>query len=366
MTDVLAGIPSLIEPRDTFVFRDGRQLHEAASPMRSLDLPWPSTTTGMVRTRLGQAGNDGVFPHGDQTVISEVLREQVAGPFVAQLDERGTVIDWLFPTPQDAVWMKSANDVVTRYRLAPVTDPAGALSDLPPGLSAVGPVRTLPSGKAIRSPSYISLADLQQWLLAPQDVVVCDGASQQFEPLHERREHVALTESKASRDGHIFRTDSVRYRTAAYGQRHSIAIVAQTALADGPVFLGGERRVSTLRQASEAPPIALTAPPASARTLRVVLLTPACFRNGAVPTTLAGAPVVAACVARPQIISGWDFAARAPKHTRRLAPAGSVYWVAVPDRETARDVADRIMWKHVSDTPQDCLDGYGLAAVGVG
>jgi CRISPR-associated protein Cmr3 len=77
--------------------------------------------------------------------------------------------------------------------------------------------------------------------------------------------------------------------------------------------------------------------------------------------------LVAACVPRPETISGWDFAKRQPKRTRRVVRAGSVYWLDLeggPDDRVRW--AEEVMMSNVSDAPQDRRDGFGLAAVGVG
>ena len=107
------------------------------------------------------------------------------------------------------------------------------------------------------------------------------------------------------------------------------------------------------------------APPALPQArARVVLLTPALFAEGAVPQQIRGAQVVAAAVGRPQPISGWDMAARGPKPTRRMAPAGSVYWVDLTGQDPA-EWARRVHLKGICSDEQDSRDGFGLAAVGV-
>jgi CRISPR-associated protein Cmr3 len=108
------------------------------------------------------------------------------------------------------------------------------------------------------------------------------------------------------------------------------------------------------------------APNISARA-RVLLLTPALFAEGAVPGEIAGARVIAAAVGRPQTISGWDMAAGGPKPTRRMAPAGSVYWVDLSGMSEMRrsDWCAAVHFQSVCSDEQDNLDGFGLAVVGV-
>jgi CRISPR-associated protein Cmr3 len=136
--------------------------------------------------------------------------------------------------------------------------------------------------------------------------------------------------------------------------------------------LGGERRLAAWEPGPPAPepPEGLLERLLVAHRARVVLVTPAAFRRGYLPDerSLAGAPVVAVACARPLVVSGWDLERRRPKPTRRLVPAGSVYFVEFPrdwgDREVAAWLR-RLWFQNVSDDEQDRLDGYGLATVGV-
>ena len=130
-------------------------------------------------------------------------------------------------------------------------------------------------------------------------------------------------------------------------------------------MLGGERRLSTLEPEPETvdtDPMAMKVLLSKQNRLRVILLTPAIFTDGAVPKAILGAPVVAAAVGRPQVVSGWNYAKNAPKPTRRMAPAGSVYWVEPKDTEAW---VSRAWLACCSDAKQDRLDGFGLCVLGV-
>ena len=85
------------------------------------------------------------------------------------------------------------------------------------------------------------------------------------------------------------------------------------------------------------------------------------------------ATVRAACVQRPEIVSGWDLAydngpgkkKGRPKPTRRLAPAGSVYFVELTGaKEDVARWCDTTWLAPVSDTDQERRDGFGLAFLG--
>jgi CRISPR-associated protein Cmr3 len=92
--------------------------------------------------------------------------------------------------------------------------------------------------------------------------------------------------------------------------------------------------------------------------------------------------IKAVACGRHQIISGWDLKHTEkrdgrtingrPKPTRRLVPAGSVYFVSfslndaqLEPRQALASWLERVWLHNISDHAQDRRDGFGLAAVGV-
>ena len=75
----------------------------------------------------------------------------------------------------------------------------------------------------------------------------------------------------------------------------------------------------------------------------------------------------AAAVGRPLIVSGWDMLAKKPKPSRRLAPAGSVYFVDLSGVDDIEAWVRGRWMKVLPEQPnqQSRCDGYGLAVVGV-
>jgi CRISPR-associated protein Cmr3 len=70
-------------------------------------------------------------------------------------------------------------------------------------------------------------------------------------------------------------------------------------------------------------------------------------------------------VPRPEVVSGWDLVKGKPKKSRRLAPAGSIYFVELNGTpEDRRRWCDETWLACVSDAEQDRRDGFGLAALG--
>lgn len=145
--------------------------------------------------------------------------------------------------------------------------------------------------------------------------------------------------------------------------------------------LGGERRLARWR-AAEKPALPKTPDwllehvrqdTSSPPVVRVLLLTPAFVKQSLAPDCLSsnGARVIAAKVDRPRTISGWDMSTNlphgAPKKTRRLAAAGSVYWVELSgDAQARRRWVEENWMQNIGDDEQLRRDGFGLAALGIG
>ena len=109
----------------------------------------------------------------------------------------------------------------------------------------------------------------------------------------------------------------------------------------------------------------------------MILATPACFARGFLPDPAklshAGVTVTIQAVAnnRYQVVSGWDYAFESngnrgrPKPTRRLAPAGSVYFLELTGADDAIGrFVDAVWLQAISDDEQDQRDGFGLALLG--
>src|SRR5256885_9112272 len=101
----------LIEPHDPLIVRDGKPFGPNSGARAStLPFPFPSTTTGGVRTRVG-TNEQGVFELPENkdernNKIAFLKKLKVRGPLLAQLSEDGngiTVNEWLVPAPADAL-----------------------------------------------------------------------------------------------------------------------------------------------------------------------------------------------------------------------------------------------------------------------
>jgi len=379
----------LIEPRDPVIFRDGRPFN--ASPgarAKTLSFPLPATTAGATRTRAGRDANG----HFDSSRIKELCGKQLRGPLLVELGEDGGVKDWLFPAPADALILKHEPYKKEAGRLIPLTvvqAPTGTATNLGDSLALVGVAASADGKPHSKAPAFWRQAQFEAWLLGPKAEDVAFANLGISGPVRESRMHVSIASDKqTAEDGALFQTAGLEFTTLpaspedeplplAEAGRLALALQTNAGVKAGLDFLGGERRIVHWQEtdaAFPACPKCVSDAIKAQKHCRLILLTPGLFVKGYLPALdpqIVGglkATVVAAAVNRYQTVSGWDYEKDKPKPTRRLAPAGSVYFLKLdgnPD-DTAIDSFIDAVWMHnISDDPQDRLDGFGLAALGV-
>ncbi len=392
--------PYLVEPRDPLIARDGRP--SALGRFESLAFPYPSVVAGAARTRM--ASPRGAFEHPNPRQLLEIA---VHGPLLAELHGEGDgVSSLLAPAPLDALLYGAAEeetpekDEVVLHRLRPRPLEKGAGTDT---LSERGlvPVETDPPvrGKPYaKPPRYWRWQAFEDWLVSPGNQACVSVASLGIDSFpEERRAHLAMRRGeRVGEDGALFETAGYRFLSGAKGKLapRRFALALRAGKGDGDLSLrrelaplGGERRLARWRPADRdwpEPPTGLFETIALRGHARLILLTPAVFREGALPgwngsfLPVAGCENVrvairAAIVPRAEVVSGWDLTIDngrgkkrgRPKPSRRLAPAGSVYFVDFNGTEEEIRRWCRSVWlAPTSDAPQDRRDGFGLAALG--
>jgi len=371
----------IIEPRDPLIVRDGRPFGPApGARAASLPFPFPSTTTGGVRT-LDGLDADGRFQISE---IPRIKQIRVCGPLLVELDiATGDIVQWLLPPPGDALLLDAdlpdPNSAILK-RLVPLQLPPQASTNLPSGFSLVGMPkqdRRKPYGRAPRYWNWRH--QFEQWLLNPQDREVALTDVGHSGPVSEERMHVRIQRETqtAAEEGALFQTRGLEFTRTENRTRLALAVSTDAPnLKAGIAPLGGERRLVSWRRSSESLPSCSSALRDSIVNhghCRLVLLTPACFLSGLRPSWLINQregvtpSLLAVANSRPQVVSGWDFerAPQGPKPTRRLAPAGTTLFLKLDGDEASIEKWISTTWMHcVSDEEQDRRDGFGLAVLG--
>lgn len=366
----------LVHPRDPMVVRNARPMGEGGT-MRSLLFPWPSTLAGFVRTRIGTDPATGRFCLS----VADAKQIAVRGPWIAASDgAQGET--FYVPAPRDVIIHRAApaqpgdTSQVQRIRLSlPNTQdmlrPAEE-TDLPSTFALLAPMATPPRKKPEPGPVYWEWSQMTRWLDAPPATDVIQEAVLGLPALHrDRRSHVRIDPSTlTAAEGMLFSAEALCFAhgSGAAARPLSLAFVCDDVrlrATSGVATFGGERRISFFSpavgglRATPGPNVGVGA------VVRVVLLTPAIFAQGSVPDHIGGLRVIAACVGRPESHSGWNADTGRPKATRKMAPAGSVYWLRADSDADAKQWAADHWLQCVSDDDQDKRDGFGLCVVGV-
>lgn len=380
----------LIEPRDPLIFRDGKPFTAIpGSRARSLPFPFPSTVVGAVRTHCGRDPATGRF---DTSRIEELLAKSVRGPLLVETGSEYSSMDacvWLLPAPADALVLKlknSPSDQALRRWLRPVHIPGNAATDLE-GLSVVGLTRLDEQSKQKphpKAPRYWKWETYKAWLQSPAEGIVTVTDLGHQGPKRESRVHVSIEKpTQTALEGALFQTSGLEFvRVPGSGDPPELSSTRELALAvdtdadlwEGLGFLGGERRVVRWRRSQctlpDCPQPVRESIKAQ-RSCRVILLTPALFQAGHLPTRFLDqssevkATLQGAAVPRYLSVSGWDYRMGQAKPSRRLAPPGSVYFLSLDGDEPSIDAfIDAVWMQSISDDPEDCRDGFGLAVLG--
>lgn len=377
----------IIEPHDPLIVRDGRPFgpHPGARA-RSLDFPNPSTVAGGFRSQAGK-NSAGFFDVGKRADVKKV---GIRGPLLVELAGQN-VSYWLVPSPADALLLRKDDDSPVIRHCSQPLDSVGELSDLPAPLK--WPVGIAASGLPKpynKAPRYWYWERFEEWLTnPPQQAKEVDPLALGHDgPGKEWRVHVAIQpETLTGEEGALFATSGLEFWQRPSSDGSTLSDVKRLGLAtvvehpnslsihQGPAPWGGERRTMQWYKCdTHLPevPAGLVESIQKTGCCRLILLTPACFTAGWRPDWLlqpqhgVTPQLEAAVVGKPQTVSGWDFEKNGPKPTRRLVPAGSVYFLRLGDDPMAiKDWVEHVWLHNVSDELEDRLVGFGLASVGL-
>lgn len=379
---------------DPLLFRDGRPFAAelGAQAATSLPVPYPGVVAGAVRTMVGSRLNwdwdsdgparaKGLPVHGPLICLGDKLLVNAPADAVIIEEEQAQKDD---QDNEDQV-VKPRKRMTLRPRpLAP-----GEGCNVPEGML---PLAVTSEDKPARGYAFWPWNEVMNWLAGDEGAgtrPLPDSFPNIGKPTTEERIHVKIGAGGVAEDGMLFSTSSVvpwepsretgeaEPKRWGYRVRLDASGLGNAPEINGPLFLGGERRVAIAveRETGAWPtaPDTLRNQLKGARGVRMLLVTPAIFQRGwkadwmegGCPPGLSGVKLTlkSACVPRREAVSGWDYQSRGPKAVRWLVPAGSVYFFELEGDPSA--LAESGWLIPVSDNEQDRLDGYGLAVWGI-
>ncbi len=374
----------LLVSRDPLIFRDGKPF--TANPgerAKSLAFPFPSTVAGSVRTLIGTNPKTGIFNLQPQQ-LEGLKKRIVRGPILVELSHTDTIQEMFFPAPMDALLVEEKGQQVFRYALLPFRAPQGAKTDLD-DLNLIGPSKHVKEKPFLHAPLFWRWTEMQKWLKGEADGPIADPDSLGIIGAErESRSHVSIQpDVQVSREGALFQTSGMEFIRVKFDQENRMMDANSLALAveidedadikEGLFYLGGERRLAHWQRTQtilEKCPDTIKEKIIQQKHCRLILATPAYFEGGYLPanwTNDFGIIVQAVAVRRYQTVSGWDYETNTQKPTRRLAPAGSVYFLKFNEKTKEADIRifiDSVWLKAISDDEQARNDGFGLALLG--
>ena len=368
-----------INPRDPLIFRDGRPFHADASVKAStMAFPYPSTIAGAVRTICGTDSETGLFNTND---IDKVLKIGITGPLLVEEQFNENRIQFLLPSPADCLVLNTFQNKNKGERvwLRPIKLPKGSCSNSTQEL-LIGSDVIIKDKPHSNAPKFWYWEKYLKWLENPEK----ENDSIEFKDLGldglvtETRTHVAIDAStSANVDGALFQTSGLEFthtRKSKNGNNRlsnarqlSMVVGCDEEIDQKVGFLGGERRVVGWEKTDLSLP---TCPDSIRKRIkdekacRLVLLTPAIFEKGLMPTWNYKVTIKGIVSSRYQVVSGWDYKKRKPKPTTRLVPAGSVYYLELDDGCDVDNFIKAVWMRNISDDEQKQKDGFGLAVLG--
>jgi len=353
-------VPVTLVPRDGVFLKDGRGWCTSESN-RAGSLAWPFGTTvrGALRAGLGyatEADRGKPLERKEWLPLNEDLEVSAVLPLARPPGGEWSAAARHWPAPLDALLLDTEE-----YAVA--VDPAVAnaellaLDDDPETIATAAlahPQHAAGAGKPLAMPRFWPDDLFMHWLCrrpVDRNAVGCSA-----QPLLRVQTHVSIDPIVGTAaEGKLFSGSVVEPHSSVGNAgvlEWSFAPVSRTlgdirrkTLTGRVVKLGGDGRAAccaALPESLFAMPDELAAAFAAGSIgMRLILAGPASFDAGWRPASLqpvgnrfegsiAGLDDVvlhAACVGRPMHVSGWDVAGGTAKATRRLAPAGSVYFL---------------------------------------
>jgi len=353
-----------IKPLDTLFFRDGKPFTMGEEAWaNSVFPPYPAAIYGALRSAYFAEHIDELEKANESNDPTKNLK--IKGIFLKISDEI------YFPIPMDCVKRKDDKDD-EGFVLLPL--PAGKFISNYPKLEKIL-IRSDSDNDKVENiqNSALSKSSFREYL---------DGETNNI--LYLKIDNYLISEPKigiarsskthSSKEGMLYRVDMKRLENKK-GEKMTI-VVDFKGLDDlsekGLMKLGGEGKALSYNKYKGDINIDFPKFKEDAKQFKIVLTTPAIFKNGWIPKwidekTLIGEykefklKLLTASIGKPIHIGGFDIKARKPKPMYKAVPAGSVYYFEVIEGNLQK-AFEIFNQKAISDVYPD--QGFGIAYVG--
>jgi CRISPR-associated protein Cmr3 len=398
----------VVEPHDSVIIRDGRPFSTVAGVAKAHSLPFvtPSVISGAFRSRLA-TNVDGDYI-GVGTDVESLQNISVRGPILMRRTIENNV-NWtpFCARPADAV---AFDDSPRWFRVKPQNQGSMGTDLSAHKLFPLYLPDDAPDAKVTISAPFWSISMIREWLNGTLLMRSDTRINEISELPRDYRYHVKIDNAKGTAEtGKLFATNAIGFRKRSQGNNtEQLAVlvivddsqnirldcdtqdqtVAQKLLIP-PVIdtLGGEQRMVRWHNIDsiqvndsaylETPPSMIVESVKNTLNCRVLLTTPAYIEDITTPQYLCAeshgvtAKVISVALPRAEWNSGWDMHSNQPKKSRRLAPAGTVFFLELQVNSdnlataVAKWISDKWM-NSISDDAQMRRDGAGLVLIGCG
>lgn len=381
-----------IHPRDILYFRDGRPLGGSSDGFGSA---WPhpalfhSALFGALQSRFSDQIGEWESTHKHLTPKEQARQARGKGLQVRR--NFGGLKTWgPFPKNGQGIFVPTPADLLAQGGVAaPMKFSENGADNLPKPL--IYPVGSLSGATKEKPGEWILLTELQRCLKGETEKIATVSAKDLY--LSEARPGIGIDPRRRSTAEHQFysaeylrlkKNVSMAAFASCVAKKYNGTetdvleeLFRQTNLSD--LLFGGQRGTVQLECSRSKDHLAEREPESfPGNRVKWVLLSPGYFIGGWLPgwvdrqsgavllkenkETAVDARLVAACVPKPLTVSGWNPATRAPKATRLLAAAGSVYYFECKTPEDAQRLYRILHGKTKSDALGE--QGLGLGVCG--
>lgn len=366
-----------IEPNDVLMFRDGKPFSAGDDHYaRGIFPPSPSTFYGAIRSKILSEKYPKYEGYSRSGNIPADVKEEIGTPtspggltitnFLLAKKING-IITPVFPIPKDVVRLKEEKTI---FILKPDNELAGKIRTNI-SFNSITPLWLRNEKPVEEADGFIYQDMMEKYLqgVVPDELIDTDDLYQKDARVGIKKDRIR----KSAATGYLY---SVEY----FRLKEDVGFVVELSRVkslpkEGLLRLGGDHRSAFYKEtAFQMPDMeAIKRKAKDIKRFKLILLTPAIFKNGWFPDWIKSESgvgdvngislkLVSAAIGRPIPVGGFDLVKGMPKEMRKAVPQGSVYYFEI-QKGTSIDEIFKTFWlKSISEERQK--EGFGITIIG--